>query len=73
MCVLVAQSSLILCDPMDHSLPDSSIRGILQARILEQVAMTLGHAIREGVSISSIQYLKKKNFFSIQNCYTLGK
>ena len=28
-----------LCDPMDHSQPDSSIRGILKARILEWVAM----------------------------------
>ena len=33
------QSSLILCDPMDYSLPASSIHGILQARILEWVAM----------------------------------
>ena len=28
-----------LCDPMDHSLPGSSICGILQARTLEWVAM----------------------------------
>ena len=28
-----------LCDPMDCSLPNSSVRGILQARILEQVAI----------------------------------
>ena len=33
--VLVAQSRLILCDPMDCSLPGSSVHGILQARILE--------------------------------------
>ena len=31
----VAQSSLILSDPMDHSLPGSSIHGIFQARVLE--------------------------------------
>ena len=37
--VLVAQSCLTLCDPMDCSLPGSSARGILQARILERVAM----------------------------------
>ena len=39
MCVcvpmLVAQSCLTLCDPMDYSLPGYSIHGILQARILE--------------------------------------
>ena len=31
----VAQSCLTLCDPMDCSLPGSSVHGILQARILE--------------------------------------
>ena len=33
------QSSLTLCDPMDCSLPGSSVHGILQVRILETVAM----------------------------------
>ena len=36
----VAQSCLTLCDPMDCSLPGSSIRGIFQARILEWVAIS---------------------------------
>ena len=31
----VAQSCLTLNDPMDHSLPGSSIHGIFQARVLE--------------------------------------
>ena len=35
-----AQSCLTLCDPMDCSLPGSSIHGILQARILEWVAIS---------------------------------
>ena len=35
----VAQSSLTLCDPMDCSLPGSSVRGIFQARVLEWVAI----------------------------------
>ena len=30
---LVAKSCPTLCDPMDFSLPGSSVRGILQARI----------------------------------------
>ena len=34
----VAQSCPTLCDPMDCSLPSSSIHGIFQARILEWVA-----------------------------------
>ena len=33
------QSCLTLCDPVDYSPPDSSVHGILQARILEWVAM----------------------------------
>ena len=35
----VAQSCQTLCDPMDCSLSGSSVHGILQARILEWVAM----------------------------------
>ena len=38
---LVAQSCLTLCDPMDYSPPDSSVYGILRARILEWVAISL--------------------------------
>ena len=37
--MLVAQSCPTLCDPMDSSPPGSSVHGILQARILEWVAI----------------------------------
>ena len=37
--VLVTQLCLTLCDPMDCSLPSSSVHGILQAKILEWVAI----------------------------------
>ena len=37
--MLVAQLCLTLCDPMDCILPGSSVHGILQARILEWVAI----------------------------------
>ena len=37
--VKVAQSHLTLCEPMDCILPGSSVYGILQARILEWVAV----------------------------------
>ena len=36
----VAQSCLILCDPMDWSPLGSSVQGIFQARILEWVAIS---------------------------------
>ena len=35
----VAQLCLTLCDPMDCSLPGSSVHGIFQARVLEWVAI----------------------------------
>ena len=38
-CAQSLQSCLTLCDPMDCSPPGSSVDGILQARILEQVAI----------------------------------
>ena len=38
-CCSDAQLCPTLCDPVDCSLPDSSVHGILQARILEWVAM----------------------------------
>ena len=37
--VLLAQSCPTLCDPIDCSLPGSSVHGILQARILEWAAI----------------------------------
>ena len=39
-CCEVTQSCLTLCDPMDCSLPGSSIHGIFQARIQEWVAIS---------------------------------
>ena len=38
--MLVAQSCSTLCDPMDCSLPGSFVYGILQARVLEWVAIS---------------------------------
>ena len=38
-CVLATQSCLTLCDPMDCSLPGSSVHRILQVRVLQWVAI----------------------------------
>ena len=38
------QSCLTLCDPIDGSPPGSPIRGILQARVLEWVAISFSNA-----------------------------
>ena len=38
----ITQSCLTLCNPEDCSIPGSSVHGILQARILEWVAISMG-------------------------------
>ena len=43
--MLVTQLCLTLCDPMDGSPPGSSVHGILQARILEWVAILFSREI----------------------------
>ena len=54
----VAQSYLTLSDPMDCSLPGSSIYGIFQARVLEWGA----------IAFSTYHYAAAKSF---QSCPTL--
>ena len=39
MCVKSLQSYPTVCDPMDHRPPGSSVHRILEARVLEWVAM----------------------------------
>ena len=43
------QSCLTLCDPTDGSPPASDIPGILQARILEWVAIAFSYHLLEGL------------------------
>ena len=53
----VAQSCLILCDPMDCIPPVSSIHGILYSRILEQVSIPFSRVYswtRNGTPVSCI-------------------
>ena len=45
------QSCLTLCDSIDGSPPDSAIPGILQARILEWVAMSFSNACMHAKSL----------------------
>ena len=42
---LIAQSCRTICDPMNSGPPDSSVHGILQARILEWVAIPLSREL----------------------------
>ena len=53
----VAQSCPTLCDPVDCSLPGSSVHGILQARILEWVAISFSRGsswLRDQTQVSHI-------------------
>ena len=45
--VLVVQSCLTFCDPMDYSLPGSSVHRILQARIPEWVAIPFSRGLSQ--------------------------
>ena len=66
LCMLYAkppQSCLTLCNPMDHSRPGSSVHGILQARILEWVAMPSSRGSsrpRDRTCISCISCLSRQ-------------
>ena len=51
------QSCPTLCDPVDSSPPGSSIPGILQARILEWVAISFSKIGRVGFNIHSTENL----------------
>ena len=45
-CVCVAQLCPTLCNPMDYSPPGSFVHGILQARILEWVAISVFKVVK---------------------------
>ena len=57
--VLVTESCMTLCEPMDYSLPGSSVHGILQARILNWVAMFFS---------SGSSWPRNQNFISCISC-----
>ena len=56
--MLVAQLCLILCYPMDCSLPGSSVHGILQARTLEWVAISSSNAWKWKVKVKSLSRVR---------------
>ena len=55
--VLVAPSCPTLCDPMDCSPPGSSVHAILQARILECVAIPFVQGLKLGSQHSGYKYI----------------
>ena len=60
--VLVAQSCPTLCDPMDCSLPGSSVCGILQGRILEWVAIPFFRGSSRLRDQTRVSYIAGRSF-----------
>ena len=61
--VLVAQSCLILCDPMDCSPLGFSVHGIFQARILEWVAISFSRGfsqLRDPICVSFVSCIVRQ-------------
>ena len=50
-----AQSCLTLCNPKYYSLPGSSVHGISQARMLEQVAISFSRGSDPGIEPTSLE------------------
>ena len=70
--VLVAQSCLTLGNPTDCSPPGSSVHGILQARILEWVAMPFSKYLKVTSKWIKNLYLRAKSILLKENLHDLG-
>ena len=60
--VLIAQLCLILADPMDCSPPGSSVHGILQARILEWVAISFSRGSSQPRDPTQVSHIVGRRF-----------
>ena len=57
----IAQSCPTLSDPMDYSLPGSSVHGIFQARVLEWVAIAFSKT--EAIAMKKVTTKKCNNYY----------
>ena len=70
----VAQSCPTLCDPINCSLPGSSLHGILQARILEWVAISFSRVssrLRDRTQVSCIAG-RRFNLWATREAFQIG-
>ena len=65
--VLVTQSCLTLCDPMDCSPPGSSVHGILQARILEWVAIPFSRESSQSRDWIQVSCIAGRFFYNLSH------
>ena len=68
----VAQSCPTPSDPMDRSLPGSSIHGIFQARVLEWVAIAFSERLVEWIQKQDpCRYVYKETYFRSRDTYIM--
>ena len=72
-CVLVAQSCLILCEPLDYSLPGSPVRGIFQARVLEWGAIAFSDICILMMNNSNVRFEYKYSKMYIEKTCFMNK
>ena len=58
----VAQSCPTLCDPMDCSLPGSSVHGIFQAIVLEWIAISFSRGYSQPRDWTRVSYIVDRRF-----------
>ena len=69
----VAQSCPTLCDPVDCSLPGSSIHGILQARILEWVTISFSRGSSQPRNRTGVSCIGGRRFNALSHQGTPGE
>ena len=65
--ILVARLCLTLCDPMDCSPPGSSVCGILQARILEWIAILFSRGSFQPEDCTQVSCVAGRFFIDVQS------
>ena len=74
----VAHSCLTLCDPMDCSLPGSSVHGIFHARVLEWIAISFSRGSSQPRDPTRVSRIVDRRFIIItiaiinSVCWALG-
>ena len=58
----VAQSCLTLCNPLDCSLPGSSVHGIFQARVLEWIAISFSRGSSQPRDSTPASHIVDRSF-----------
>ena len=64
---VVTQLCLALCDPMDWSLPGSSIHGIFRARVLEWVAISFSRGSSRPRDPTQVSHIVGSRFYHLSH------